>query len=206
MRQVSTTGKDPDRVYKELYSRDTKIDKATNSKIDKATNSTSKRQSLAEKIGIYRKKRKKNAKPHFGPFTPKFVGDGATWYEPGCLPRQGMIVKAAPKNWYTLELGDGKLQRVHAIALGPGVGPEDEAPVAHGPVEQFVVGQCVTYEKPGYLPRQATVTGRAPGDCYTIDMGEGQTPHVHACTLVAGVPLALLDSLLDELDLAGLFG
>ena len=78
--------------------------------------------------------------------------------------------------------------------------------MAPGPYRQFAPGDCVTYHHGSHMPRQATVLARAPGDCYTIDMGEGQTPHVHASALAPGVALHLLDDLLGDLDLAGLFG
>lgn len=162
--------------------------------------------SPARDLGIFKRPRKRRAKVQLGPYWRLYPGDAVTWWQTGRLPQQAMVLKAAPGDWYTLDLGDGKAQRAHAIALGPGVGPEEEQPVvAPGPYQQFAPGDCVTYHHGSHMPRQATVLARAPGDCYTIDMGEGQTPHVHASALAPGVALHLLDDLLGDLDLAGLF-
>ncbi len=162
--------------------------------------------SPARSLGIFKRARKRPAKVQLGPYWRLYPGDAVTWWQQGRLPQQAMVLKAAPGDWYTLDLGGGKAQRVHAIALGPGVGPEEEEPaVAPGPYQKFAPGDCVTYHRGSCMPRQATVLARAPGDCYTIDMGEGQTPHVHASALAPGVALHLLDDLLGDLDLAGLF-
>lgn len=188
--------KNPDTVYQALWPGH----RSPARKIAKRAH-----RSPARILGIYKTTKKRRAKVQLGPYWCVYPGDGVTWWQTGRLPQQAMVLKAAPGDWYTLDLGGGKTQRAHAIALGPGAGPQDAVAPAPGPYQQFAVGDCVTYDKPGHFSRQATVLGRAPGDCYTIDMGEGQTPHVHASALAPGVALPLLDSLLGDLDLAGLF-
>ena len=189
--------KNPDTVYQALWPGH----RSPTPKIAKRAKS-----SPARSLGIFKRHRKRRAKVQLGPYWGLHPGDAVTWWKTGRPSQQDMVLKASPGDWYTLDLGGGKTERAHAIALGPGVGPQDDVAqlLPAGPFWQFGVGDCVTYNKPGHFPRQATVMGRAPGDCYTIDMGEGQTPHVHASALAPGVALPLLDSLLGDLDLAGL--